>query len=327
MTKDQKSDIQPSADTVSPCELKYSVIIPVFNEEPNLALLFSRLNPVMQSLGGSYEIIYIDDGSHDGSYKILKETHEKDPHIKVIRFTRNFGQHPAVSAGFEAARGEIIITIDSDLQNPPEEIPKLLSKLDEGYEVVFGIFKERKHSAYRRIGSWFTKKILALILKQNVTSLSAFRVMRHYVVKKLQLFGEKSKFIDALICWMGYRVGVQEVGHEKRHAGKTKYNLLKLIGMWFDIVVSLTDFPLKLATYSGAVLSGVSFIIALYYLIMYFATGYNVPGFATTVILISIFAGIQLFCLGILGEYIGRMNKEIKKKPEYIVREILDKEK
>jgi undecaprenyl-phosphate 4-deoxy-4-formamido-L-arabinose transferase len=281
----------------------------------------------MSGLREPYEIIYIDDGSTDGSFQILKNLYEKDNNVIVIRFTRNFGQHPAVMAGFESARGEIIITLDSDLQNPPEEIPEMLKKLDEGYEVVFGVFKQRKHSAFRRAGSSFTKKILSMILPSGTTNLSAFRVLRSHVVQKLQLFGERSKFLDGLICWMGFRVATIEVGHEKRFAGKTKYSIFKLIAMWFDIIVSLTDIPLKFATYAGIVLGIVGLLLGLFYLIQYFAYGYSVSGFATTVILISVFAGIQLFCLGILGEYIGRMNKEVKKKPEYIIRDKLGEEK
>jgi glycosyltransferase involved in cell wall biosynthesis len=307
--------------------LKFSVVIPVFNEVDNLKVLHARLSDVMSGLREPYEIIYIDDGSTDGSFQILKNLHEKDNSVKVIRFTRNFGQHPAVMAGFESAQGEIIITLDSDLQNPPEEIPKMLKKLDEGYEVVFGVFKQRKHSAFRRAGSSFTKKVLSMILPSGVTNLSAFRVLKSYVVQKLQLFGERSKFLDGLICWMGFRVGTIEVGHEKRIAGKTKYSFFKLVGMWFDIVVSLTDIPLKFATYTGILLGIVGLLLGLFYVIQYFAYGFSVSGFATTVILISVFAGIQLFCLGILGEYIGRMNKEVKKKPEYIIRDKLGKEK
>jgi glycosyltransferase involved in cell wall biosynthesis len=324
MPKQIKSNNRTSAKKPRGNSPKYSVVIPVFNEQENIPPLYSRVTAVMKALGEPYEIIFIDDGSRDASFEILKSLHEKDNNVKVIRFTRNFGQHPAVMAGFESALGEIIITIDSDLQNPPEEIPAMLQKLDEGYEVVFGILKQRKHSVFRRVGSWFTKKVLSMILPSGVTNLSAFRVLRSYVVQKLHLFGERSKFLDALICWMGFRVGTVEVAHEKRYAGKTKYNIFKLIGMWFDIVVSLTDFPLKFATYAGALLGVGSILLAIYYAVRYFTTGFEVPGFATTVILIAFFAGVQLFCLGILGEYIGRMNKEIKKKPEYIVRDKLE---
>lgn len=304
-------------------KLKFSVVIPVFNEEGNLEVLYTRLTKVMKSLGEAYEIIFVDDGSTDISFQILTALHQKDNNVKVIRFTRNFGQHPAVMAGFDSAQGEVIVTLDADLQNPPEEIPKLLDKLDEGYEVIFGVFQQRKHSAFRRVGSNFTKWVLAKLLPVGATNLSGFRALKFDVVDQLKLLNEKSKFLDGLICWMGFSVCTAEVEHSKRHTGRSKYSLFRLISLWFDMVVSFTDLPLKVATFGGFLLGAGGFLLALFYLIRYLLYGFPVPGFATTVILITVFAGIQLFCLGVLGEYIGRINKEVKNKPEYIVRDKL----
>jgi len=304
--------------------IKYSVVIPVFNEAENLEVLYARLTKVMGSLEEPYEIIFVDDGSSDQSFQILRDLHQKDINVKVIRFTRNFGQHPAITAGFSAAKGDIMITLDADLQNPPEEIPKLLDKLDEGCEVVFGVFQHRKHSAFRRAGSRFAKWVLGRILPVEATGLSGFRALRSYTVAQLKLLNEKSKFLDGLLCWMGYKVGKIEVAHEERHAGKTKYTPFKLVSLWLDMVVSFTDLPLKIAIFGGLFLGVVGFALALFYLIRYFLYGFGVPGFATIVILITFFSGVQLFALGILGEYIGRMNKEVKNKPEYIIREIVN---
>jgi glycosyltransferase involved in cell wall biosynthesis len=304
-------------------KVKLSVVTPVFNEEKNLNVLYTRLKKVMEGLGETYEIILVDDGSTDGSLRILKSLRQKDKKVKVISFTRNFGQHPAVLAGFDFAQGEVIITLDADLQNPPEEIPKLLRKLDEGYEVVFGVLQKRKHSAFKRAGSAFTKWVLTKILPVEATNLSGFRALKSDVADQLKLFGEKSKFLDGLLCWMGFRVGTVEVEHHKRQAGKTKYSPFKLFNLWFDMVVSFTDMPLKLATLGGSLLGITGILLALFYLIRYLLYEFSVPGFATIVILITVFAGVQLLCLGILGEYIGRMNKEVKNKPEYIVRDKL----
>jgi glycosyltransferase involved in cell wall biosynthesis len=304
--------------------MKYSVVIPVFNEEPNLEPLYARLKGVMDSLQEPYEIVFVDDGSTDRSFQILVGLHQKDRNIKVIRFTRNFGQHPAVMAGFNTARGELIITLDADLQNPPEEIPKLIEKLGEGYEVVFGVFQQRKHSAFRRAGSRFSKWILARILPVGTTNLSGFRALRSYAVGQLKLLNEKNKFLDGLLCWMGYKVATVEVGHDERHSGKTKYTPFKLVSLWLDMVISFTDFPLKIATFGGLLLGALSLLLALFYLIRYFLYGYSVPGFATTAILIAFFSGVQLFFLGILGEYMGRVNRDVKNKPEYIVRDRFD---
>ena len=307
-------------------ELKFSVIIPVFNEEGNLEVLYDRLTKVMERMGEPYEIIFVDDGSAEGSLRILKDLHQKDNNVKIISFTRNFGQHPAVMAGFDFVLGEVVITLDADLQNPPEEIPKLLEKLDEGYEVVFGVPRKRKHSLFRRAGSSFAKWVLAKLLPVDVTNLSGFRALRANVVDQLKLLGEKSKFLDGLVCWMGFRIGTVEVEHHERQSGRTKYNLFKLINLWFDMVISFTDLPLKIATLGGSFLGTIGFLLALFYFIRYLLYGFSVPGFATIVVLITVFSGVQLLCLGMLGEYIGRMNKEVKNKPEYVVRDKLGME-
>lgn len=248
--------------------VKFSVIIPVLNEEGNLPSLYARLTKVMRRLGESYEIIFVDDGSTDSSFQILSNIYQIDSEVKVIKFTRNFGQHPALMAGFDSAQGEIIITIDADLQNPPEEIPKLLSKLDDGCEVVFAIFMQRKHPLFRRVGSQFTKWVLSKLLPMDITNLSGFRAIKNTVVAQLKLFHEKSKFLDGLLCWMGYKVGTVEVEHNVRQAGKTKYSAFKLLSLWLDMVVSLTGLPLRIATFSGFLLGTIGILLALYYFIM-----------------------------------------------------------
>ena len=306
-------------------QFAYSVVIPVFNEEGSLEPLYKRLTDVMRGMGKPYEIIFIDDGSSDSSFQVLKGLHEKDKNVKIIRFTRNFGQHPAVMAGFRAAEGEVVITLDADLQNPPEEIPKLVGKLDEGYELVFGVFQQRKHNAFRRAGSRFAKWVLARILPVGATDLSGFRVLRSYTVAQLELLNEKSKFIDGLLCWMGYRVGTVEVKHEARRSGRTKYTPFKLASLWLDMIVSFTELPLKLAIFSGLFLGLFGGALALFYLVRYFLHGFGVPGFATIVILLTAFAGVQLFVIGILGEYVGRINREVKNKPDYVIRSELDR--
>jgi undecaprenyl-phosphate 4-deoxy-4-formamido-L-arabinose transferase len=304
-------------------DVAFSVVIPVFNEEENLKPLYERLTTVLRTLRKSYEIIFVDDGSSDHSFQIVKGLHDKDRRVKIIRFTRNFGQHPAIMAGFNAAVGDVIITLDADLQNPPEEIPKLIQKLDDGYEVVFGVLQERKHSFFRRIGSRFAKAALAIALPGETTNLSGFRALRSDTIGQLKSLNEKSKFLDGLLCWMGYKVGTVPVEHDQRHSGKTKYSPFKLVGLWLDMVVALTELPLKIATFGGMFLGVVGFVLALFYFVRYLVYGFNVPGFATIVILITFFSGVQLFALGILGEYVGRMNREVKNKPEYIIRDEL----
>jgi glycosyltransferase involved in cell wall biosynthesis len=304
--------------------VELSIVIPLFNEEGTLAPLYNRLSKVMQDQQKSYEIIFVDDGSTDGSIRIVKELCHNDDHVRAIQFTRNFGQVPAIMAGCDLSSGDIVITLDADLQNPPEEIPKLIKKLDEGYEVVFGIFPQRKHNIVRRVGSWFAKWVLSRIISVDTTNISGFRAMRSCVIDQLRSLKERNIFFSGIICWMGYRIAVMEVSHDQRYAGKTKYRPLKLLGRWMDMVVSFTELPLKIAIFSGLLLGIVGFVLAFYYLIRYFIHGSSVPGFATIVVLITCFSGIQLFSLGILGEYLGRMNKEVKNRPIYIIREIID---
>ena len=300
--------------------IDHSIVIPVFNEEENLLELYQRLTKVMSDLSANYEIIFIDDGSTDNSFHIIEELCHNDNHVRAIQLTRNFGQHPALMAGFDAARGEVIITLDADLQNPPEEIPKLVEKLNEGYEVVFGVSQQRKHSVFRRAGSLFTKWVLSKIIPADTTNISACKAVKSYVIDQFMLLSEKNKFFSGLLCWLGYRVSTVELRHDKRRAGKTKYSTFRLVTLWMDMVVSFTDLPLKIAIFGGLFLGLFGFALALFYLVRYFVYGFGVPGFATIVILVTFFSGVQLFALGILGEYIGRMNRELKKRPDYIIR-------
>lgn len=316
-----KFDIMDSAVTKP---LQYSVVVPVLNEESNLPILHDRLTALMHGLGQSYEIIYIDDGSTDNSFQILSGLHERDDNVVVIQFTRNFGQTSAVLAGFSASKGKIVINLDADLQNPPEEIPKLINKLDEDFEVAFGVFQQRKHPAFRRLGSRFTKWIMARILPVENTGLSGFKAMRFYVVDQLKMVKDTSIFLSGIICWMGYKVCTVEVKHSARLSGKTKYNLYKLVTRWMDMIVSYSDFPLKIAIGGGFVLGMVAFILALYYITKYFLYGIQVPGFTTIIIILTFFTGVQLFFLGIIGEYISRVNAQVKGRPLYIVRTRLD---
>lgn len=311
-------------DTAHVSDLVFSIVIPVFNEEDNLGPLYTRLTQVMKDLGKPYEIIFVDDGSGDTSFSIIKELCDTDSHVRAIQFTRNFGQIPAVLAGCDITRGDIVVTLDADLQNPPEEIPKLVEKLDEGYEVAFGVFQQRRHNAFRRAGSWFAKWVLSRIMPVDATNISGFKAMRFYVVDQLKSLKEKNIFLSGLLCWTGYKVGTVEVKHDVRYAGKTKYRPFKLLNHWMDMVVSFTELPLKLAIFGGLLLGVLAFALALYYLIRYFLYGYGVPGFATTVILIAFFAGAQLFSLGILGEYVGRMSREVRSRPIYIVRKTIN---
>jgi len=299
--------------------MKISIVIPVYNEEENLLELYTRISNVLSQF--NYELIFTDDGSKDKSLDILKSLSKKDKKIKIIKLVRNFGQHAALSAGFKYATGDIIITMDADLQNPPEEIPKLIEKLNEGYDLVWGVFKERSHSFFRKLGSNFAKYVLYKIMGGMPTNISTFRAIRADLVKRLNILTEKNRFLDGLMIWLGAKTATVPVKHNPRLKGKTKYNLFKLIRLWFDMVTSFSDFPLKIATYGGLIFSIVGFLMATFYIIRKLVFDIAVPGFATIVVLILCFSGIQLFCLGMLGEYIARIFVESKNRPLYIIEE------
>lgn len=300
-----------------------SVVIPLYNEEENLEELHRRLTSVLVDLGELYEIVFVDDGSNDKSFEMLQGLHKKDSHVKVIRLTRNFGQPAAKTAGFDFSKGKIVITIDADLEHPPEEIPKLIEKLEEDYDVIYGIFPERKHSTFRIAGSGFSKWVLSRIVTVGRTNISGFTAIRASAIERLNLCGERTRFLSGLFSWTGANVGTVEVEHHYRHAGKSRYGVFKLLGLWFDMIVSFTDLPLRMASVGGFILGAIGLLMALGYLIRYLLYGFGVPGFATITILLFIFFGFQFLYLGIVGEYLARINTEVRHRPRYIVREAL----
>jgi len=299
--------------------MKYSIIIPVYNEEENIEVFYNRLIKVLKNLHKSYEVIFVNDGSTDNSLNILKKIRD----IRIISLTRNFGQQAALMAAFNNVKGDEIITIDVDLQMNPEDIPKLINKINEGYDIVYGVYNKNRKNIFRKICSNFAKWSLSKLIPYNsTTETGGFRIIKNYVIKQIIQFKEKSKMLDSLLCWTGYKIGKVDVNHNNRYAGKSKYSFFKLIKYWFDMVVSLTYIPLKIAIFGGIFIGGLALSLGLYYFIRYLFFGATVEGFTTLAIFIAMFSGIQLFCLGIIGEYLGRTNKEVMNKPEYIIKEI-----
>jgi len=303
---------------------KISVVIPVYNEEKVLERLFERLVPVMEGMNRDYEIVLVDDGSADGSLDILiRHAGEK---IRVVELTRNYGQHAAVFAGFESSDGDIVVTLDADLQNPPEEIPRLVQVMEEGnYEVVGTVRKARKDSIFRKIPSRIvnamTKRITGVHLNDWGCMLRAYR--RH-VVEYMVNSREHSTFIPALATSFAKDVTEIDVTHEERFAGESKYSLTKLITLHFDLITSFSDFPLKLMLYSGFVLAflGVGFGIVLAVARLYFGALWAGEGVFTLFAVLFFFVGAQFLAFGIMGEYVGRIYSEVKKRPSYTIRRV-----
>lgn len=305
--------------------VQVSIVVPVYNEEQNLRMLLDRLMPVMQGAGKSFEIIFIDDGSRDNSLAILNEF-TKNEQVKIVELTRNYGQHAAIMAGFSTCSGDIVVTMDADLQNPPEEIPNLIKVMEEGnYDVVGTIRRGRQDSFFRilpsRIINIVARKITGVGMHDWGCMLRAYR---RTVVERMIQCHEHSTFIPALATVFGKRVTEIEVSHEERFGGKSNYPLRKLVDLQFDLVASFSDFPIKLIMYGGIFLSflGVCFGVVLAIARLAYGAAWAAEGVFSLFAILFVFVGLQFFALGVLGEYIGRIYLEVRKRPEYVIENV-----
>lgn len=298
-----------------------SIIIPIYNEEKVIPETYKRVDEVLKPLDISYEIIIIDDGSSDRSYEILSEIAESDSNLKVISFSRNFGHQAALTAGLDHAAGRAIITMDGDLQHPPELIPILLEKWREGFEVVHTIRTYGRETGFiKKITASIFYKFLNKLAQVDIPSGAAdFKLFDRKVVNSLKSMKERSRFLRGLSMWVGYKQTCVEYEVAPRAAGETKYTLGKMIRLALDGITSFSIFPLKLAAYLGFLVSFVSFIYLSYALYIKLIADKALPGWASVVIPMLFLGGIQLFAIGILGEYIGRIYEEVKERPIYIV--------
>jgi polyisoprenyl-phosphate glycosyltransferase len=306
--------------------MKYSVIVPVFNEEESLDVLYKRLKGVLKKLKGEYEIILINDGSYDTTPLLLKKLHDKDSNVKVINFSRNFGHQIAVSAGLRYSSGDYIAVLDGDLQDPPEILPKFFKKLDEGYDAVYAIRKDRKENIIKKAAYIIFYRLLKKIASIDIPLDSGdFSIMNRRVVNAINSLPERNRFVRGLRSWVGFKQIGLEYTREKRYAGKSKYNLRRLFKLAFDGIFSFSYIPLQFMFYLGLIsliLSIIGSLVAIYF--RYFTTAYNrVPGFATTIILVMFVGGLILFSVGIMGEYIRRIYDEIKARPQFIIESTL----
>jgi dolichol-phosphate mannosyltransferase len=301
----------------------YSVVVPVYNEEPVVLETYKRLKQVMDSVNETYEIIFINDGSRDKTAFIISEICETDKNIKLLDFSRNFGHQVAITAGMDYTEGDAIIVIDADLQDPPEVIPKMIEKWKEGYDVVYGKRIERK-------GDTFFKKFTAAAfyrLLKRMTDVDIpvdtgdFRLIDRKVCNALAQIPERSRYVRGLISWLGFKQTGLEFSRDKRFAGETKYPLKKMLKFAFDAITSFSYKPLKLATYVGTLISIVGFIYLLVVIIQAIL-GSTQPGWASIIAVNLVFNGIVLVILGIIGEYIGRIYDEAKGRPLYIIKQL-----
>jgi len=302
------------------------VVIPVFNEEENLPELLDRLTATLVPLGKSYEIVLVNDGSRDGSLVLLRDASARDPHLVVVDFNRNYGQHAAVFAGFESCRGEVVVTLDADLQNPPEEIPKLVAKIEEGYDVVGSVRVHRQDPLLRRIASRLVNRLTAAATGVELSDYGCMlRAYRRPIVKLLASSREISTFIPVLADMFAGSVTEVPVAHDERKHGASKYSFWKLIRLQFDLMTSFSVLPLRFTMNVGVVMSICSMILALILIAGRLIEGpsWAVSGVFTLFALVFFFLGVQLFAIGLLGEYVGRIYQEVRNRPRFVVRQVI----
>ena len=305
--------------------LQVSVVIPVFNEELVLHEFYPRLKKEAENWDKSYELLFVDDGSTDNSFELICKWKKIDSNIRVIKFTRNFGQQAAVLAGFRQSRGDIVVQIDSDLQNPPEEIRKLLSAFTDEVDLVVTVPRKRRDSSLRILGSKVLHSLAqALFGNRFKLNLSSFRAMRRSVIEKIDQCQDRSRYMAVLMSWMAVPTVYVEVDHHLRKTGQTKYGVLPLLRLTWDLITGYSNFPLRLVTYLGLLGAGVGFAIMMFLLYQRLVAGILIEGFVVLSAVFSFFAGVQLLSIGFLGEYLGRVHLKIQNRPEYIVHKVID---
>jgi undecaprenyl-phosphate 4-deoxy-4-formamido-L-arabinose transferase len=303
-----------------------SFVIPVYDEEENLPELIERLARVAEAMGRPYEIVLVNDGSRDDSLEVLRREAGERPHLVVVDLNRNFGQHAAVFAGLEVCRGEVVVTLDADLQNPPEEIPKLVAKMAEGYDLVGTVRLHREDSAFRRLASRLINRLTAKAAGVRLTDIGCMlRAYRRSVVKALCSSREISTFIPVLAEQYAGRMTEIAVAHAERARGQSKYSLFKLIRLQFDLLTSFSVLPLRVSMAVGIGTSALSMAAAVVLGAGRLVYGHEwaVSGVFTLFALLFALLGVLLFAIGLLGEYVGRIYMEVRHRPRYVVREVI----
>jgi polyisoprenyl-phosphate glycosyltransferase len=302
--------------------LGYSFVLPVYNEESNLPTLHHRLAAVMDDLDGPAEAILVDDGSDDGSYREMQRIHAVDPRFKLVQFSRNFGHQAAITAGLDIAQGAAVIVMDSDLQHPPEVVPELIERWRDGYDIVNAVRVDRSgESRFKRTASRVFYRALGRLAEVDMQeNVGDFRLVDRQALDAFRVMRENTRYLRGMFSWIGFRqVGVP-YAFAPRHGGTPKYTLRRMVRLGVDGLASFSNVPLQIALHVGFFVAAVSFIGAAATLVAWLFQASTVPGWMTLVLSISFLGGMQLFILGVMGTYIGRMYDETKNRPLYIVR-------
>ncbi len=303
-----------------------SVVIPVYNEEDGLAALFGRLYPALDALGRRYEIVFVNDGSQDRSAAILREQYQRRPDVtRVVLFNGNFGQHLAIMAGFEKTRGKYIVTLDADLQNPPEEIGRMIAEMDRGHDYVGTIRKMRQDTAFRRYASRAMNGLRERITRIQMTDQGCMlRAYSRDIIDAINACREVNTFIPALAYTFSQNPVEIEVGHEEREAGESKYSIYKLIRLNFDLVTGFSLMPLQMFSLVGIAISVMSLMFVVFLAVRRLVVGPEAEGLFTLFGIAFFLIGITLFGIGLLGEYVGRIYQQVRQRPRYVIQAVLE---
>ncbi|MFA5374649.1 MAG: glycosyltransferase family 2 protein [Dehalococcoidia bacterium] len=311
--------------------MNLSIVIPTYNEEKNVALLHDEISKALQGMAVSYSVVFVDDGSSDGTFKSLKEIRGRDNRVRVVKFKKNFGQSAAMAAGFEHAKGDIVVTMDADMQNDPADIPLLLAELDKGYDVVCGWRKKRKDSIPKKLFSLFAnalrRKLTGATIHDSGCSLRAYR---KECLKSLELYGEMHRYIPAMLSWKGYKIGEVRTNHRPRAHGKTKYGYQRLIKGFLDLILILfwqkySMRPIHLLGGSGILLAIIGFLLGVYLVVERLAFGVALgdrPLFMLAILMIIV--GIQFLVFGVLADIMVRIYYGQGSRRHYTVEEVLE---
>lgn len=305
-------------------ELELSIVVPVYNSAATLPELVRRISRAVEPIAQAYEIVLVDDGSRDASWEVLQSLQARHAdHVVTIQLMRNYGQHNALMCGLAAARGRFLVTMDDDLQNPPEEIHKLVARIQErGVDLVYGCPSDRSHAAWRNVGASIVWQFYRTVFRNAVTPTS-FRIMRRQLAQSVLFYDLNFTYLDGLFAWCTNRIGTVEVEHHAREQGHSGYSVGRLLALALNLYTNFSLIPLQIVSAIGVATATTGILMGVYYLFLYLTSNIVVPGFASTIIAILVLGGAQLLALGVIGEYLGRLHLNVNRKPQYVIRNMI----
>jgi undecaprenyl-phosphate 4-deoxy-4-formamido-L-arabinose transferase len=316
--------VAPNTEGTDGTPIDLSVVIPVYRSAPTLPLLARRLFAVLDGTGLVYELVFVEDAGPDDAWEVLQGVQAERPErVVAIQLMRNYGQHNTIMCGFRHARGRLVVTMDDDLQHPPEEIPKLLAAIEgRNLDLVYGSYGAKKHHAFRNLSSRLVNTFYRMVFRVPVT-VTSFRLMRRELVQSILYYSLNFTFIDGLLAWSTNRIGEVAVEHQPRAEGRSSYSLSKLMVLAFNLFTNFSLLPLQAVTVCGFLFAMGGLGLAVYYMVQYVLHNIVVQGYASIIIAVLVLGGVQLLSLGIIGEYLGRLHLNVNRKPQYVVRQVV----